>query len=366
LYRVRVNGTQTLVASRMFREGRSAAAFAATAAMAPVDSGFRAVAHDAALDAVYWSFPNDRKINSLPLVAAPTPEITRLVPDGWATSEIVAYAPEKTATAACLSGAGRITAFVKVAAAEQAERDCSYYEAIRASLAADDPYLIVPAPLACSTPHRMLWLEAIQGRRVGEDGGDWITDARSIGAAVARFHSSAVPRAPVFRRFDPNPLACAARIVGSVRPDLAPAAVDLAKHLIGRPVVSADPVCLHGDLHPKNALVCGSRVALLDVEDLATGPAACDLGSFLGALEYSWTADSLPRPVCAERASAFLAGYESVAPLPDPSSLAWYTAASLFVERAVRAITRIRPLGLNHLPALLDRASEILARGLDA
>src|SRR5919198_3278493 len=108
LYRVRVNGTQTLVASRMFREGRSAAAFAATAAMAPVDSGFRAVAHDAALDAVYWSFPNDRKINSLPLVAAPTPEITRLVPDGWATSEIVAYAPEKTATAACLSGAGRI------------------------------------------------------------------------------------------------------------------------------------------------------------------------------------------------------------------------------------------------------------------
>lgn len=366
LYRVRMNGAQKLVAARMFREGRSAAAFAATAAIAPADSGFRAVAHDPALETIYWSFPNDRKINALPLVASPAPEMTRFVPDGWVASEIVAYAPEKTATAACVNGDGRITAFVKVAAAEQSGRDCSYYEAIRATLPEDDSYLIVPAPLAFSTPHRMLWLEAIRGRRVGESGGDWITDARAMGAAVARFHSCAVPNAPAFTRFEPDRLTGAARIVGSVRPDLATAAATLATHLVRQNVVSGDRVCLHGDLHPKNALVCGSRVALLDVEDLAIGPAACDIGSVLAALEYSRTADGLPCQICAERVSAFLAGYELVAPLPDPSSLAWHTAASLFVERAVRAVTRIRPLGLNHLPALLDRASEILARGLDA
>jgi Ser/Thr protein kinase RdoA (MazF antagonist) len=364
LYRLRMNGTHLLVASRMFRQGRSAAAFTATTEVAPVDSALRAVAHDPALEAVYWLFPNDRKIKALPLVAEPTPEIARVVPGGWVTSQIVAYAPEKTATAACVNGDGRITAFVKVASADQTERDCSYYEAVRATLASDDPHLIVPAPLAFCAGHRMLWLEAVQGRRVGENGGDWVTDAHAMGAAVARFHACAVPHASIFTRFDPDRLAKAARTLASVRPELADAAVALARRLAECIVAPSRSVCLHGDLHPKNALVCGRRVALLDLEDLAIGPAACDIGSFLGALEYSRMADGLAHQVCTERASAFLAGYRMVAPLPDLSSLSWHTAASLFVERALRAVTRIRPLGLNQLPALLDRANQILG-GLD-
>jgi Ser/Thr protein kinase RdoA (MazF antagonist) len=361
LYRLRMNGDVRLVASRMFREGRSAAAFTATAAVAPVDCGLRAVAHDPALETIHWAFPNDRKIKALPLLVAPTPEVTRLLPSEWVTSEIVAYAPEKTATAACVNGQRHTVAFVKVASADQTERDYSYYEAVRARLTHDDPHLVVPAPIAFSAPHRMLWLEVLHGHRVGENGGDWIADARAMGTAVARFHACIVPHAPVFTRFAPDRLATAARIMGSVRPDLAAAALTLTQRLVERAPAPEAPVCLHGDLHPKNALVCGSRVALLDLEDLAVGPAACDIGSFLGALEYSGTADALLRGVCAERGSAFLSGYEMVAPLPDPSSLAWHVAASLFVERAVRAVTRIRPLGLNQLPALLDRAGQILA-----
>jgi Ser/Thr protein kinase RdoA (MazF antagonist) len=212
----------------------------------------------------------------------------------------------------------------------------------------------------------MLWLEAVQGRRVGENGGDWIADARAMGAAVARFHGCSVTHASAFNRFDPDRLGTAARILSSVRPDLADAAVTLAQYLVQRTPASAAAACLHGDLHPKNALVCGTRVALLDLEDLAIGAPACDIGSFLGALEYSRTADALAYEDCAERGSAFLAGYETVAPLPDPASLAWHVAASLFVERAVRAVTRIRPLGLNQLPALLERGRAILDRGIDA
>jgi Phosphotransferase enzyme family len=365
LYRLRINGAERLVASRMFRPGKSAAAFDVTSAVAAVDGGLRPVVHDPAFEAIHWAFPNDRKIKALPLLTTPPSEISSLVPDGWVASDIVAYAPEKTATAACRNADRRITAFVKVAAADQTARDCSYYRAVRATLPPDDPHLLVPAPLAFSAQHRMLWLEAVQGRRVGENGGDWLADARAMGAAVARFHGCAAPHASAFNRFDPERLATAARIVASVRPDLADAAGALVRHLVERVPAPNPPVCLHGDLHPKNALVCGSRVALLDLEDLAIGAAACDIGSFLGALEYSRTADALRPEQCAERGAAFLAGYRAVASLPDPPALAWHVAASLFVERAVRAVTRIRPLGLNRLPALLERGREILDRGLD-
>lgn len=365
LYRLRINGREQLVASRMFREGKSAAAFDAAAAAMAAPGSLRAVVQDPAIDAVHWTFPNDRKIKSLPHLVTPR-EISRFVPGGWTASRVVAYAPEKTATAACLNRDRDVIAFVKVAAADQTERDCSYYEAVRATLAVDDPHLVVPAPVAFSEAHRMLWLEAIHGRQVGEDGGDWIADARAMGAAVARFHRCDVPHAPAFTRFDPDRLATAARVVASVRPDLAAAAVTLSRRLVERARPADHHVTLHGDLHPKNALVCDARVVLLDLEDVAIGPAACDIGSFLGALEYSRTTDALADDICAERGAAFMDGYDKVAALPDPSSLAWHVAASLFVERAVRAVTRIRPLGLNHLPALLDRADQILAGDLDA
>jgi Ser/Thr protein kinase RdoA (MazF antagonist) len=366
LYRLRMNGTERLVASRMFRQGRSAAAFSATTEIAEVDGGLRAIAHDPALEAVYWAFPNDRKIKALPLLVTPTPEVTRFLSDQWVTSQVVAYAPEKTATAACFNSQGRLLAFVKVASADQTERDYGYYEAVRATLSSDDPRLIVPAPIAFSAQHRMLWLEALDGHRVGENGSDWLSDARAMGAAVARFHGCAVPDAPAFDRFDPDRLGTAARIVASVRPDLADAVMALTRHLVDRTPAPGTSACLHGDLHPKNALVCGNRVALLDLEDLAIGPAACDIGSFLGALEYSRTADALSPEACLKRGAAFLAGYELVAALPDRSSLGWYVAASLFVERAVRAVTRIRPLGLNQLPALVERADRILDGEIDA
>ena len=364
LYRVRTNGTQQYVASRMFREGRSASAFAMADSAGQVGSRLRAVAHDPALETIYWSFPNDRKIKALPLLAAPTSDVAGFVPGGWDSSELVAYAPEKTATAACINQNGRVAAFVKVAAADQTERDCSFYQALRSTLPENDPHLMIPAPLGFSALHRMLWLEVVRGRRVGEDG-DWTGDARAMGSAVARFHQCDVPEAQAFTRFDADHLARAGHVVSSVRPDLADATAALLEDFRAHAVPGDVPVCLHGDLHPKNALVCGSRVALLDVEDLTRGPAACDIGSFLGALEYYRLADALPQTMYEERGAAFVAGYEAVACLPDPQSLAWHTAASLFVERAVRSVTRIRPSGLSHLPALLDRASEILARGLD-
>src|SRR5207244_1686859 len=52
--------------------------------------------------------------------------------------------------------------------------------------------------------------------------------------------------------------------------------------------------------------------------------------------------------------------YRSVRALPPAHSLAWYTAAALLGERALRAVTRVRPRGLARLSTVLDMAAREL------
>jgi Ser/Thr protein kinase RdoA (MazF antagonist) len=122
---------------------------------------------------------------------------------------------------------------------------------------------------------------------------------------------------------------------------------------------------LHGDIHPKNAILAEGRVTLIDVEDLAAGPAAADIGSLLASLRYLRCGNQLPLSEHDTRAEAFLFGYAAVRPLPSRASLGWHTAAALFIERAFRAVTRVRPLGLQHLDELLADARQIATEACD-
>jgi Ser/Thr protein kinase RdoA (MazF antagonist) len=150
-----------------------------------------------------------------------------------------------------------------------------------------------------------------------------------------------------------------------VRPDVGVAVDSLAAHLAAAAVADADLACLHGDLHPKNAIACADRMALIDVESVAIGPAAADLASLLAGLIYRRETARLSPGECRARAHAFLTGYASRRRLPSSVSLAWHTAAALFRERAARAVKRIRPPGLQSMPALLAAAERLLDRGLE-
>jgi Ser/Thr protein kinase RdoA (MazF antagonist) len=363
LFALEAGGARQFVAARMFRDGRSAEAFRRAAADASRPPTLDVV-HDGEIDSVCWVFPADRKIASLPLLMKPPDDLARTLDGSWVGSRVVAYAPEKSATAACVDADGVVTAYAKVSAAEQTARDFGFYRSLRTALAETDPCLAIPAPLAFSSHLRILLLEAMRGRRVGEES-DWADDLSLMGAALARFHRCSVPDAPPFTRFHPERLEMAAQILARVRPDVEGAATGLARRLIAAQPSTSDVVCLHGDVHPKNAIVDGDRVSLLDVEDLAIGPAAADIGSMLASLLYLHVGDCLSDDAYAMRASAFLTGYARVRRMPDRAALAWHVAAALFIERAVRAVTRVRPVGLSHLPALLERADYILG-GLDA
>ncbi|HJZ76157.1 MAG TPA: aminoglycoside phosphotransferase family protein [Vicinamibacterales bacterium] len=365
VYRVVLDGGTHTVAVRMFRRGKSAEQYG-RARPAAVDVGrLRGLLHAPAIESVLWLFPNDRKLDTLRAVLDPA----LVVPGASgpvARKQLAAYAPEKSATLACEGADGRALAYAKVAASYQAARDYDTYTALGAALPTNDAWLRLPAPHAYDPDRRTLWLEAIDGRRLADgawhDGAD---DLRQLGAAVARFHRLPSDRASVFERFSPAQLTRDADIIRTARPDVAHDVETLVGALIATPPAECETACLHGDLHPKNAIACGGRLALIDVEDVAAGPPAADIGSLIASLLYLREGQRLTVDNCARGVRAFLAGYESVGAVPAPASLAWHTAAALFIERASRSVTRIRPLGLMHLPRLVGAAHRLLDRGLD-
>jgi Ser/Thr protein kinase RdoA (MazF antagonist) len=120
-------------------------------------------------------------------------------------------------------------------------------------------------------------------------------------------------------------------------------------------------VLLHGDCHPKNALVDGGRLALIDLDQAGTGPAAADVGSYLARLRVARVVGRQTAAQEAAISTAFLAGYDAVRPQPPDDELRWHTAAALVAEQSVRAVNRVRPDVLAHLPAVLATAEEVLA-----
>ena len=366
VYRADIGGTERTIAARMFAGAKSGDVYLRSATGAKDVATLRGIAHDPEIGAVYWVFPNDRKIGSLGAVLDPSTTVPG-IGDAPVRKRLVAYAPEKSATFACEDSQDVTVAYAKVAAAHQAERDYNTYSSLRAALAPDNPSLCLPAPLGYSSAQRTLWLEALPGRRMAESrGDDEIADLERLGAAVAAFHGLAMPDVPRFDRFAPEQLANDASIMRSGRPD----AADAIDHLAARLTATAARVtyvqaCLHGDLHPKNAIIHSDRVALIDVEDAGLGATAADIASLLAALVYRRETGDLSAAACRARAEAFLVGYRAHRDLPRRESLAWHTAAALFVERAARAITRVRPLGLEHFPALLATSERLLDRGLE-
>ena len=361
VFRIEVDAASYTVAARMFRGTKSLDAYRQSIDGASPVGPLKGIDVDTDLGCVFWVVPNDRKIESLAAVLDPATAVPGVDTGQEIRKRLVAYAPEKSATLVCEGADDTPVAYAKVTAAQQAARDHATYESLRASLDPGDRRLRLPRPLGYSAAHRTLWLEAIHGKRMAESADDdEVADLERFGGAVAAFHGLAVPHAPVLDRFSAARLRGDAAIIGTIRPELS----DAVDHLAGRLIVTfaacADTACLHGDLHPKNGIVCGDRVALIDVEDVALGERAADVGSLIASLIYRRETGQLSREKCRLHMLAFFAGYETVRRLPAAAAIQWHTAAALLVERATRAVTRIRPLGLEHLPGLISTSEQLL------
>jgi aminoglycoside phosphotransferase len=348
------------VTVRTFRGGRSARAFGQALESAVPAGSLPPVAHDPELDAVFWVFPNDRRIRDLALLRDPR-ALGRMLGRSRADARLVAYVPETSATARCLDERGRTIAYAKVYAGDGAERALRVRDALPAAVQTGACELRLPRIVAASSTRRTLLFEPLEGRAVLD--GPPQRSVRRLGAALAALHGLPVPAAARrFDRLDAGRLHTAAEVVGRARPELAQAAERLAGRLDAQaPDASAErPACLHGDPHLHNALVREETLVLVDLDDVCGGPRAADIARVRAALAYLGALGDLSVRDEERLGLALLSGYAGERPPPEPGSLRWHVAATLLVRHAAKAVSRFRPRGLARVEAVLARAEEWL------
>jgi tRNA A-37 threonylcarbamoyl transferase component Bud32 len=363
-YRVSAGGRSCVVAGRAFAEGVGRKCFEGEKNKVIGCGPFRPVFHHPETGSVFWTFPNDRKIANLQMLVDIPRELAQLFARPWARSSVVAYAPENCATAQCLTAHGDLLAYAKVYAGDHSQTCFRTYSAIRHSREAERAEISFPEVVYHSARHHILVLQALPGRRMAEVQSRELPEAFArLGRALAYLHGLPLPpHLSEFPRFSNSHIESAASSIGLVRPELAQQALELSDLLRNRKKEwNEKSVWLHGDVHPKNAILLDRGVALIDLDQASLGPPAADLGSLLAALRYERHTGVLTEADESTMAGAFLAGYEQFGTLPEPESLRWNMAAALFAERAFRAVSRIRPRGLQRLAELLKDTQRLLS-----
>jgi aminoglycoside phosphotransferase len=316
------------------------------------------------LRATFCVFPHDRKIKHLSLVDGYTslPALKQNL--GWKSSRIVAYAPEKSATAQCLDARNQVIGYAKVYAEDcEASRVFRIYRGLLQAIKKRPSGLQIAEPLALSESQNLLLLRAVEGERISTLAGRKRIEAiRQLGRALAALHNLQISFAlPPFQRFAPDRLTKAAETIGRARPDVAILANDLARRLCSDFPLPEMLVCLHSDVHPKNGIAHKEDVTLIDLDQASIGDSASDLGSMLAAIRYDRITGAITSDDAAKISDTFLSGYRKSGFLPPQKTLNWHTCAACLAERALRSITCVRCEGLSHLRDLLLDAKSLVS-----
>jgi aminoglycoside phosphotransferase (APT) family kinase protein len=123
----------------------------------------------------------------------------------------------------------------------------------------------------------------------------------------------------------------------------------LADGLVRQPL---RPRPYHGDFHPKQVLVDGDHIVILDLDEAAHGDSAADLGHFIAFLELNVLRGRLPRERAEQIKECFLAGYRQTGGQWSPERVQLHLAATL--------LTRARHPFRNGEPDWPQRMAELI------
>jgi aminoglycoside phosphotransferase len=339
-YRLEAGGGTQLVSARMFTASRAPDKFveardAAVRRGASSDS----VLLDASLDTVFWVFPEDRKLRGLAELLTPSAATRAVFAEPWSRSELLAYTPEKAATARCEDAAGGVVGYAKVQLGDEGRRSVAVLRAARRGITQAGP-LRLPDAVGYLRDRHMALFSPAPGRPLHELPRDRLPEAMSaLGTGLGVLHRQRAAGFPAFERLGPDRLIAAGDVLRRARPDLTSLVQSLVEALLVSAPAPGEQVLLHGDLHPKNVLVHDEGISLVDLDQAGTGPAAAELGAMLSRLWCPRPGDETPDDTAAAAADALVASYGRRA--PGHRDLLWYAAAALLVERAARAVHRV-------------------------
>ena len=324
----------------------------------------RIVLEDRAL--VVWAFPNDPHLRAMRRLEDGSARSTLLHtvlpdrPDLWAgTLAPLRYKPERRYVGRLDTASGP-QAVLKVHAAPRYEGAVRGAASIRSSGS-----LRVPRLLGRADAHRLVALEWLPGRLLGEalgDGGASCAAVAAVGAALGELHGQrSVGVSPVEPGAEAAGLLGLARDIAFLCPELARRAHDLAGWLVARlreHGTESQPI--HGDFSADQVLLTDDGVAIFDLDRAALGDPAADFGTFAAHLEREALRGRLsPKQASALRA-ALLDGYRGSTQRQAPSGVDLYTAIALFrlVPEPFRALESDWP---ERMAAVLEQAAAVAA-----
>lgn len=353
-----------------------------------------AVIHIASMDMVAWSFPNERKLDGLPvliddrtLTAKVLPEVVRAgLGDDYqvmtATPSVASYAPEYTCSV-------RVDLELHQAVTDTRchwrvygktyydDRGASTFRMMRElhnAVRAERCALVVPRPLVYQPRTRTLWQEAVDGVGIFETPRSAAEQARALddaARALAALHDANIVCAPEIATAElAARLPALPALLRRLELDSSAPAEAIVRRLVAgaQRLQPQQAVTLHGDLHAKNILVPGvesgcdvpAAVALIDLDTLSRGPASHDLGSWIASQLYRDLLAGADLRATLDRGREFVEAYRrhAVTPVVD-DDVRWHTAAALLNERAWRTLTRLKPGRLAHVARIVELAGEL-------
>lgn len=362
LHRVEAAGRTVLVSSRVRPHGADALYEDAVARAVPCGP-VRGVALERDLGAVFWTFPNDRRLPPIgdglgtdPLLArragAPSPRVT-----------VAGYAPERAVVFRVADEwSDRAWAFVKQLSPDAARAAAGHLDRLATLIDRHEASIVIPRVLDGDQRRGLVVIEALAGRHLHAlRANEWHQAFLRLGDALGRLH--ALPSSEAAEGADPlseAALAEALQTIAGARPDAASRAREVADRLRARRPAASRPVWVHGDLNSRNWLVQDRHVALFDFDQSAPGPAGADIGGVLAWMRVRTVLGQWSPAQEVLLVRAFLAGYGRCHAVPERDDLHWFRAAALVVQRAARAVSRVRVPHLAALPQLLAEADHEL------
>ncbi len=311
-------------------------------------------------------FPNDNKLDSLPLLADPVRRedfLRRHLPgraDLWrSTVRTLAYKPERRWVGA-LEVDGVPRAVCKLYGK-------SAFDDVRAKARhfASGKGLNVPLLLGRSKGRQALFFGWERGEVLSQLllKSDFAAAAlEQVGGALHELQQQEMPGLPAR---SPEIVTRTLRELGEFIAFLLPEvgarvrklAAELATAIRTLP---PDNATIHGDFYAKQVLLEGNRVTVLDLDEAACGDALTDLGSFIAHLEREVIAGRLSAGQSQACRDQLLAGYCRSGGRVDEGRLELHTAERLFARAADFFRTLHDDWG-QHTEALISRVEGLLA-----
>ncbi len=371
------------VAARFCRDGDAARRHAKALArpLLPSAAG-PALSHHAGLDmAAHW-WPNDAKLSAGAVLADDDALRRHWLPPVLQAAGAAAHAAHRVSLAQVVAE-HRVTARVEVTTADgrglvlyakaDAERRGPVTDAVMHSLwhseARRSGRLRLPRPLAWQPGSGLHWQMAVPGVALLDAGlPPQGAGSQAAGALVAALHGTPAPAAPRLGADELRQrLQEVVAVLGRVLPVAQPALQQLGAALLdGLPAALGTAMAsatLHGDLHPRNLLVDGGRLTLIDLDSARQGPALLELGAWLADGRYRAALGGQGADTVARAGRDFIDGYTAAGGAHHGSpQLAWATAWQLLCQRAWRCAVNLKPGRFVLLPQLLAQCSALLDR----